>query len=390
MPLFLAAAIAIDALGTGAFVPVSLLYFPHVAGLPLALAGILTTAGALASLPVPLLAGRLSDKHSPRTVVTAGQLLQAAGFAGFLVARTPLTVLLVIATVAAGQRLFWSSLFTLVAATGTGGNDRRFAVTGMLQAAGAGAGLLTAGALLATGLYRPLAAANALSFVVAAALMLRVPSGRSAGSGSPKPGRRLLPDRRFLRFTAVNGVFCLCSVMLGVALPVYLADGLHAASWLAGPILAANVALLATGQLGAVRVVRALPRTRALTIAGLLWTAWAALTAAAVAVPAGPLLVAYLIGVTVLYAAAELIHAPVSNALAAELAPEHARGSYLAVFQYGFTLATIVAPAGFALLFTADRLLPWLTLAALSAVATAALPRPELSPSGLPTAPRTG
>jgi MFS family permease len=371
--LALHSAVTVDALGTGAFVPVSLLYFTCVAGLPLALVGVLTTAGAIASLPVPVVAGRLADRHGPRAVVVAGQLLQALGFAGFLLARAPITVFGAIALVAVGQRLFWSSLFTLVAAMpGDASPARRFAVTGMLQSAGAGIGVLAAGALLAVNspdTYRLLAVANAGSFLMAAALTWL------ATEPVASPERRgSWPDHAYLLLTAVNAAFCLCSVFLGVALPVYLADGLHAAGWIVAPILGVNIALLATGQLLAVRAVRRLTRARALTVAGLLWTVWALLTAAATAIP-GAVLVAYLIGVTTLYAAAELIHAPMANALAAEAAPPHARGTHLAVFQYGFTVATIVAPAGFTLLFAVDRHLPWLALATLAGAATLTLPR---------------
>lgn len=382
LPLILAA--AVDALGTGTFIPVSLLFFTTVAHLSLTTVGVLTTAGALASLPVPALAGALADRYRPRDVVLAGQVVQAAGFAAYLVARSPVAVFLAIALVAVGQRLFWSTFFTMVAAlpvSGVGGDrvrDRRFAVVGMVQAAGYGGGALVAAGLLAFARpdgYLWLAVANAGTFLVSAALLTRVPAVR----GAPRrPGvlagyRLLVRDRPYLLLTAANTAFAVCSVFLGVALPVYIVDGLHGRPWLAGPVLAANTVALAVGQLAATRAVRRLSRVRALTVSGALWTGWALLTAAATAVPHGALAV-YLIAVTLLYAVAELIHAPVSNALAAEAAPEPARGTYLAAFQYGFTVATIVVPVAFTVLFTIDPRLPWLAVGALAAVATTALP----------------
>jgi hypothetical protein len=48
---------------------------------------------------------------------------------------------------------------------------------------------------------------------------------------------------------------------------------------------------------------------------------------------------------------AELIHAPVANALAAEAAPAECPDVYLAAFQYGFAVAEIVVPAALAALF---------------------------------------
>jgi|1185.fasta_scaffold235545_4 hypothetical protein len=52
-PLVLA--IAIDTLGAGIFAPLSLLYFVRVADLSVQTVGALATAGAVLSLPVPML-----------------------------------------------------------------------------------------------------------------------------------------------------------------------------------------------------------------------------------------------------------------------------------------------------------------------------------------------
>jgi hypothetical protein len=116
---------------------------------------------------------------------------------------------------------------------------------------------------------------------------------------------------------------------------------------------------------------------------------WALLTAAAVAVPAG-WLAAYLITVTLLFTAAELLHAPVSNAFAAEAAPEQARGAYLAAFQYGFALAGVVTPAAFTVLFSTAAALPWILVAVIATAGTAAVPLlARLPGSGTAAAPKT-
>ncbi|MEZ0493647.1 MFS transporter [Kineococcus sp. TBRC 1896] len=384
--LSLVMAVGVATVGTGLFIPVSLLFFTRVSDVPLTTIGALTSAGAVLSLPVPVLAGWWADRHGARAVVVAGQLVQAVGFAGYLVARDPVPVFAAIAAVAVGQRLFWSSFFTLVAdlpvpreAGRT--RDRRYAVIGMVQAGGLGAGALLAGLLLAsssTTVYLGLAAANTAIYVFSALLLLSVPrvrrSDTTAGRDQPTRRavdgyRRLLTDRPYLALIAANTAFAVASVFLATALPVYVVDGLHAPGWIVGPVLAANTVVLATGQLAAARLVRGLRRTTALAVAGGLWTAWSLLSAAATGVPTDLVLV-YLAGVTLLYAAAELIHAPLSNALAAEAAPEPVRGTYLAMFQYGFTVATIVVPVTFTALFSRDVRLPWLALAAATTVAS--------------------
>jgi hypothetical protein len=84
-------------------------------------------------------------------------------------------------------------------------------------------------------------------------------------------------------------------------------------------------------------------------------------------------LLPYLAAVTVLYSCAELIHAPTSNALAAEAAPAAQRGSYLAAFQYGFTMATLAVPGAFGVLFAVDPELPWVVVGALAAAGAVAM-----------------
>ncbi|WP_328785546.1 hypothetical protein OHT68_48185 [Streptomyces canus] len=68
------------------------------------------------------------------------------------------------------------------------------------------------------------------------------------------------------------------------------------------------------------------------------------------------------------YSAAQLVHSPVSNALSADAAPADIRGRYIAVFQYSFALATVVAPLLFSLLFDLSSAARWIALAALALV----------------------
>ena len=66
-----------------------------------------------------------------------------------------------------------------------------------------------------------------------------------------------------------------------------------------------------------------------------------------------------------MYALAELIHDPTSNALAAETGPDALRGRYLAIFQLSWSLAAILDPGLYTLLFTVHPVFPWLVMAGL-------------------------
>jgi MFS family permease len=77
-----------------------------------------------------------------------------------------------------------------------------------------------------------------------------------------------------------------------------------------------------------------------------------------------------LLAATCVYALAELIHDPTSSALAAETAPDAFRGRYLVIFQISWSIAAILAPGLFTLLFTVQPVLPWLVVAGLILVAS--------------------
>jgi MFS family permease len=88
-------------------------------------------------------------------------------------------------------------------------------------------------------------------------------------------------------------------------------------------------------------------------------------------------LVPYLVVVVVCFSLAEMTYGPASNALAADAAPDGSRGTYMAAFQYSFACASIVGPSLFGLLFSQDRLLPWLAVGVLALVGTVLMLRLE-------------
>lgn len=379
----LVAALAVDMLGSGLFMPISLLYFTAVTGMPLTTVGLLMSTATIVTLPLPILIGYLADRWNTRDLVLIAQVVQAAGFTAYVGVRGPASMLVVIVIVALGQRMFWSSFFTVVAGLAEPGeddrrNDQRFALTGMVQAAGTGLGALIGGLALVKAsvpAYRLVVLVNAATFLVSAVLMLLVPrAGRperpaAAGKGPAGGYRVLLRDRPYLLLIAANTVFALCSVMIGIAVPIYLIEALPTPDWLVGPLLAINTLLLATGQGFVVRLVRPFTRMRSMALAGVCWVLWSIAFALALRVPT-VVLVPYLVISMVFYVAAELIHAPISNALAAAAAPEHVRGRYLAIFQYCFTLATIIAPTFFTVLYSRGAALPWIVLGVLTAGST--------------------
>lgn len=86
-------------------------------------------------------------------------------------------------------------------------------------------------------------------------------------------------------------------------------------------------------------------------------------------------LIPFLFVVTCLYALAAVIHDPTSNALATDASPDALRARYLAVFQLSWSIAGLIAPGLFALLFTLQPILPWLVIATLILLASLTISR---------------
>ncbi|MEV5886035.1 MFS transporter [Streptomyces sp. NPDC052020] len=372
----LLAAVAIDSLGTGLYLPLSLLYFLRVTDLDLSTIGLLVSVATALTLPVPLAVGRLVDRLGPRPVVAGGQALQGTGFLLYPTVSGAASLVAAVLVTTVGLRIYWSSVFTLIAdhadAEGVDAKDHWFARTGMMRETGAGGGALLAGLLLtadSTRVYDGLVLGSALAFLAAALLVVfAVPSAPHAPppAGAHVGLRALLRDRPYLALIGTCTIFALCSTFLTLSLPVYVVQGLSGPSWAPGPLLALNTLLLATCTAAYNRFVRRhCTRARAMAWAGGLWVLWCAASAAAVLLPSKAL-VPYLVAVVMCYTIAEMTYGPSSNALAAAAAPAGSRGTYLAAFQYSFACSSIVAPSLFGLLFSQNRLLPWLAVGLLA------------------------
>ena len=377
--LGLLAALGVDNFGSGLFLPVVLLYVTRVVGMPLAAAGTVVALGTVAGLAVPPAAGRLVDRVGPRRVVICAELLQVLGAVSYLAARGPAVVAVAAVLLAAGQQLFYSSLFALIAdVAGDVPRDRPFAVAAMVRSGCFGLGALAAAVLLSwagPGAYRTAVIVDAASFAGCAlllAVLVRVPrpghrDARAAGTRAGGP----LSDRPFLALIVTTGLVALPTDFYLSGMSVYVLRELHAVPWLPGATLALTTGLTTVGGTAALRVTRRLSRTTALAWGAGLYVVWSGASVAALVIPPG-WRAADLLAATVVMGAGGLLVASRVNALAEAAAPAAARGRYLAAFQYSFTVPGVLAPAVVAL-FSVAVWLPWLVVAAAAGLAIVAL-----------------
>jgi MFS family permease len=381
----LVGSLLLTSIGGGLFLPLSIVYFTALTTVPLAELGILIGAANTITIPVPLFAGALADRTSARTLVIGALLLQAASFLAFVHVRQPIGIFIAAAVGATGVRFFWSTLFTFIAdhADHTAVlKDVWYARANITRTVGIGIGGLITGAVIADGrdtTYRAIAYAACICLTLAAASLAAYPRTPRRAADGPGPTigyRAVLADRPFLAFTAVNTVFAMSTLMLGLTLPTFIRTALHAPAWLASVVLVGNAIII--GVLGG-RLTRRLARhrrTRLICLAAGLWMTW---SPAFAGITGGHSIwfVSVLISATVLFTAAEIIHAPASMAIAAARAPPATRGRYLALFQYSFVGAEIAAPVLFAGLFGLGHAMPFLAMAVLNAIAFACTLRLE-------------
>ncbi|MFI9251664.1 MFS transporter [Streptomyces sp. NPDC053069] len=381
---------AVNGVGTGMYVPFTLVFFHAVTGLSFTVVGAVLTATGLAGIAVLPLAGTAVDRYGAKRVLYALYGVRVAGFALYPFARSLAAFAAVALVTAAADRAFPAVQQSLIGEVARGaGRDRLQASTRALQNAGSGAGALLATlviSLAGSAGYTYAAWGNALSFALAALLLRPLRPVRTTGE-APVPHRAgagyrlVLADRPFLVVTGANFLNALSYSALSVLFPLFMVEWLHGPSVLTGAAFTLNTVLCAVAGVGVgARVRRAgARRTRAAALGGALFAT--AFTAQIVLGTVRPTSAAVLGGavvtVVVVYTLGELIHSPAAQVLAVETAPEAVRGRYLAAYQMSWSLAKAVAPSLFTALLALDGRAPWAVLVLTSAAAAALLIRTE-------------
>jgi MFS family permease len=160
-------AIAVDAVGSGVFMPLSMLYFLAVTPLSLIQVGAAISIASAVSLPAGPVIGALVDRLGAKRVLLAGNLLQGLGFAAYLVIESFWAVTLWTVLIALGRTAFWGSYGNIVAAISLPGErEKWFGFLGALRNVGFALGGLAAGVTMTVGTdlaFSAVVAANAAS-----------------------------------------------------------------------------------------------------------------------------------------------------------------------------------------------------------------------------------
>ncbi|MGW5636146.1 MFS transporter [Streptomyces sp. NPDC003832] len=385
----LVSGIAVDAVGSGMYVPFSLVFFAHVTGLPLPLIGLVLTVTGLVGIAAVPLVGIVVDRFGARVTQISLYVVRGVSFACFPLADTlPLFVVVALLT-SVGTRAFRPAQDARLAELAEGTDrDRLQALSRSLSNAGLGAGTLIASVVIATAGdfgYTVTAWVNGASFLAAGFLASRTPAAPPRAPAPPRArggGYRVVAkDRPFLTLVCANLCVALGFSALTALLPLYATGWLDLPEGLLGSAFLLNTVVCATlgVPVAALARRRFTSRTRAAAAgAALFAVAFLAQAALGTVRPQSvPLILAGLLGAVLVMTVGEMLYSPSSGALSQFAAPRELRGRYLATYQLSWSLAYALGPTVFTALLTVDGRLPWLLVAATAALGSLLMVRLE-------------
>lgn len=344
----LAAATLVNSFGGGLWMTSSALFLTRSVGLSVGETGLALTLAALVSLVVSTPMGYLSDRLGPRGVLIGGltglgvlttALTQVTSFASFLAVALPL------AACDAAQRAAKGAVIA-----GAVPADRRVHTRAYLRSLtnvgiAAGAGLAGVGLAVDTrAAYVALVLGDAATFLLAAAVLTRLPT--VAAVPAPTAGPRLvaLRDRAFLLFVLLDGLMATHFGLFDVALPLWIVRRTDAPRWIIAVLVGINTTAVVLLQVRAARGTDTLTgAARASRRAGLALLVACVLYAGS-GVSADAVTIGLLVAGAVVHVAGELWHASAGWSISFGLAPADAHGQYQGAYAMGMQLGQIIAP----------------------------------------------
>jgi MFS family permease len=360
-------ALAIDAVGSGVWMPLSMLYFLHQTSLTLVQLGLAMTLANLAVIPVVPMIGTMVDRVGPKVVMQLGNAGAAVAFALYPFAHSMLAVTVLVFAASATRSGFWSALGPMVTQiTRSGEREIWFGFLQAMRNAGYGVGGVLAAVALTVGTdaaYQFVVGINAVSYVLAFALMIAVAGGGRAIPQESSDERDVrwwvgFTDRGYRALIAVIFCYALAQMTLNVSMPVYFVDTLGLPGWVPGAVFVINTVMIGVGQGLVVRAMTGAVRRRVLHAAIAFSVVSFVMFYAAGALSIATAVVLVLVAAFV-YTLGEMTAGPVVIALSAEAPPPDQRGRYMASMQLAWSLSGAVAPLLYSALLHRGALALW-------------------------------
>jgi MFS family permease len=367
----------VDSIGTGLFLAGAAIFFVRSIGLTAAQVGLGLSIGGAVGFATTVPIGVLGDRLGPRRLLFLFQLWRAACLVA-LVFVSDVVSFTVVAALMAIAETATPSLTQAVVASAVDGESRvrNMAILRSTRNVGFSVGALLAAPLIAAGSAAAFSAimfGDALSFVVAALILARIPLTRVAAVRRRSGFLTVLGsfhDWRYAGLAALNSVLTLHKTILVFGIPLWL---IHATSAPAG--LVAVLMLLNT----VMAVVLQVPFSKHATVPGgaprVLRLAGVMLAGCSVAIAAAAYVsprfaAALLVLATALMSLGEIWQAAGAWELSYRYADPEREVQYLAVFSLGVTAQDVFGPALVTAAVIGAGTAGWMGLAALFLIAT--------------------
>ncbi|MER6631091.1 MFS transporter [Streptomyces sp. NPDC000987] len=367
----------LDSVGGGVFTSGSAVYFIVVAGLPAAQVGLGLSLAGLSGFVSSVLMGMAADRIGARRLLFLSLLAIGGVYCLYPAVGSLPAFCAVVGVVGA---LEWGSgpLFHTLIAELVPEGDRVSARAALRSVFNIGfsIGALTAAAVIGVGgsAMQALPLGNALSFLLAAGIVLRLPATSASPARTERVSRfRALKDMPFLGVIGASSLLALHSAVLMVGIPLWLVTSDDIPRSVIPVVFVLNTILVVLfqvkcakgsetldGSVGAARKAGLISVVACLALAlGNATTAWVAGLSALTAV----LLVTF----------AELWQSASAFGLGFGLAPEAARGEYLGAFHLHTVVQATVGPAVVSFLVIRHGSYGWLVLCLIFLTGTAAI-----------------
>ena len=234
----------INTFGNGLFMTVEVIYFTLIVGLsPAKVALALSIAGGVA-LSVSIPAGHISDRFGPRNIASLAMAIEGLLMFVLLSVHTYIPFLLVNMGMAVLGNISQTMRMATIAKLGEG--EERVAIRAYQRAVtnfGISLGTVFAGIALAINTpfaYQLLLAGDALTFILAGYVFLKMPYFEPTVDRGEPVTFQALRDKRFVGATALNAINSLHFVLQSVAIPLWVVRETTAPRWWVSVIMMVN------------------------------------------------------------------------------------------------------------------------------------------------------
>ncbi|ONI74206.1 MFS transporter [Kribbella sp. ALI-6-A] len=360
-----------NSVGDGAFIVTSALFFTRVVGLSTAQVGLGLTIAWLVGFLTGVPLGHLADRRGPRGVAMLLAVSTAASVGAFLFVRSfPLFLIAAIAY-ATSQTGLTAARQALLA--GLVSPAERTRIRAMLQATangGLAVGAAFGGVALkfdTTEAYLTVFAIDAVSFLVAAALIRPVPAVRAATERhASTPRLAVLRDRPYAVLALLNAVMLMFMPLLSLVAPLWIVERTNAPGWVVASLLVINTLGVTVFQVRIARGVTSLKTaTRSVRVAGVAMLVACAVFALS-AIDAPPAATAVVLAAAAaLLTFGEMKLASGAWEISFGLAPAEQQGQYQGFFGTGPAIARMLGPVLLTTLVLGWGPIGWMVVGAL-------------------------